>query len=97
MLDWFDKLEIYCDKQHDHAPWHPTVVDGRVDFPTHAEAAYPDILCNRIASMLKHALLTHGAIEVTNLEAQVKNHGKSLNRVVLGALPRRKPCKTFGF
>ena len=93
MLDWFDKLEIYCDKQHDHAPWHPTVVDGRVDFPTHAEAAYPDILCNRIASMLKHALLTHGAIEVTNLEAQVKNHGKSLNRVVLGALPRRKHAK----
>ena len=36
-----------------HAPWHPTVVDGRVNFPTHAEAAYPDDLCNRIASMLK--------------------------------------------
>ena len=92
-VDWFDKLEIYCDKQHAHAPWHPTVVDGRVNFPTHAEAAYPEILCNRIASMLKHALVTQGAIEVTNLEDQVKNHGKSLNRVVLGALPRGKHAK----
>jgi len=92
-VDWFDKLEIYCDKQHAHATWHPTVVDGRVNFPTHAEAAYPEILCNRIASMLKHALVTQGAIEVTNLEAQVKNHGKSLNRVVLGALPRGKHAK----
>ena len=26
---------------------HPTVVDGRVNFPTHAEAAYPEILCNQ--------------------------------------------------
>ena len=92
-VDWFDKLEIYCDKQHVHAPWTPTVVDGRVNFPTHAEAAYPEVLCNRIASMLKHALMTQGAIEVTNLVSQVQNQGKSLNRVVLGALPRGKHAK----
>jgi hypothetical protein len=69
------------------------VVDGRVNFPTHAEAAYPEVLCNRIASMLKHALMTQGAIEVTNLVSQVQHQGKSLNRVVLGALPRGKHAK----
>ena len=92
-VDWFDNLELYCDKQHSHAPWTPTVLDGRVTFPTHAEAAYPEVLCNRIASMLKNALLAQGAIEVTNLATQVQHHGKSLNRVVLGALPRGKHAK----
>ena len=69
------------------------MVDGCVNFPTHAEAAYPEVLCNRIASMLEQALLTQGAIEVANLAAQVQHQGKSLNHVVLGALPRGKHAK----
>jgi hypothetical protein len=91
--DWFDSLELYCNKQHAHAPWTPTVVDGRVIFPTHAEAAYPEVLCNRIASLLKKELLKMGATEVNDLTKQVQSQSKSLNRVVLGALPRGKHVK----
>ena len=92
-VDWFDSLELYCNKQHAHAPWTPTVVDGRVIFPTHAEAAYPEVLCNRIASLLKKELLKMVATEVNDLTKQVQSQSKSLNRVVLGALPRGKHVK----
>jgi hypothetical protein len=51
-------------------------VNGRVTFPTHAEAAYPEILCDRIASLLKQQLLNMGAIEVTDLTKQVHSQGK---------------------
>ena len=52
------------------------MVNGRVTFPTHAEAAYPEILCDRIASLLKQQLLNMGAIEVTDLTKQVHSQGK---------------------
>jgi hypothetical protein len=89
-VDWFDSLEIFCNKQHTHAPWTPTVVNGKVSFPTHSEAAYPEILCNRIASLLKAEMLRQGALEVDDLKTQVKHQSKSTNRIVLGALPRGK-------
>ena len=96
-VDWFDKLEIYCDKQHTHAPWHPTVIDGHVNFPTHAEAAYPEILCNRCASMLKQALITQGAIEVTNLEGAGEKSWQEPQQSCPGSTAAWKTCKTFGF
>ena len=46
-------LAIRCSKNHPHASWRPTVSKGRrVQFPTHEEAAYPALLCDRIASLL---------------------------------------------
>lgn len=69
------------------------MTNGRVSFPTHAEAAYPEILCERIASLLKQQMLKQGAIEVNDLTRQVQSQGKSLNCVVLGALPRGKHVK----
>ena len=79
-----------------HAPKeHPPVVDGRVNVPTHAEAAYPDIRYNKIASMLKQVLVTQGAMGVSILETQVKNHDDRLNRVVFGALTRGKRTSEF--
>ena len=84
---------FFCNKQHIHAPWAPTVVNGRAIFPTHSEAAYPEVLCQRIASLLKHEMLRHGAIEIANLPQQGRSQGKSLDRVVLGSLPRGKHVK----
>ena len=65
----------------------PTVVDGQVVFPTHSEAAYPTALCDRISSLVKHEMLKQGAIEVTDLVYHLQIKGKSLHRVVWGALP----------
>ena len=92
-VDWFDSLAFFCNKQHAHAPWTPTVTNGRVSFPTHTEAAYPEILCDRIASLVEAEMLRQGAIEVEDLQQQVKHQSKSTNRVVIGALPRGKQVK----
>ena len=92
-VSWFDSLELRCDRQHSHAPWTPTVVDGKVHYPTHSEAAYPEILCNRMSSILLAIVLAQGAFVATDLQQHAQSHGKTLNRVVLGALPRGKHVK----
>ena len=56
----------------------------------HSEAAYPEILCNRIASLLKAEMLRQGALELDDLKTLVKHQSKRTNRIVLGALPRGK-------
>ena len=92
-VDWFDSLEVFCNRQHSHAPWTPTVVNGRAVFPTHSEAAYPEILCQRFASLVKNRMLEQGACDVEDIAQHVRSSGKSLNRVVLGALPRGRHVK----
>jgi hypothetical protein len=72
---------LLCDKQHTHAPWTPTVVAGKVHYPTHTEAAYPEVLCQRIVSIVLAKVLELGAIETETLEKHVKAEGKSLNRI----------------
>ena len=52
----FDSLAILCSKDHPHASWRPRISStGETAFPTHDEAAYPDLLCDRIASWLCEA------------------------------------------
>ena len=48
----FMPLAIRCTRDHDHAPWRPVFQDGRWQFPTTEEAAYPWLLCQRIAALL---------------------------------------------
>eukprot|EP00435_Cladocopium_sp_Y103_P045630 s145_g13.t1 len=100
-VDWFDSLALRCDGRHSHAPWTPTVVAGKVQYPTHSEAAYPEILCERMASLVFNVILSLGALTTDTLQQHVAAQGKSLNRVVMGALPRGKHVKPlvseFGF
>ena len=69
------------------------MINGKVTFPTHSEAAYPELLCQRMSSLLKDHLLKNGVVEVDSLSQQTASSSKSLNRVVLGALPRGKHVK----
>lgn len=48
----FMELALTCDGSHPHAAWVPRVVDGYLVFPTQQEAAYPQLLCERLASIL---------------------------------------------
>ena len=48
----FMPLAIRCTRDHDHAPWRPVFQDGCWQFPTTEEAAYPWLLCQRIAALL---------------------------------------------
>eukprot|EP00435_Cladocopium_sp_Y103_P032031 s3875_g8.t1 len=63
-VDWFECLAARCDSTHFHEKWTAELVDGRVVFPTHLEAAYPILLCERLASIAKVKALEFGAIEI---------------------------------
>ncbi|CAE7244255.1 unnamed protein product, partial [Symbiodinium sp. KB8] len=52
---FFDSLALRCSKDHPHASWKPRFNTSGIDFPTHHEAAYPSLLCERIASLLADA------------------------------------------
>ena len=45
-----ESLGIRCDGNHTHKSWKPTVHKSVITYPTKEEAAYPDILCERLAS-----------------------------------------------
>ena len=53
--DTFLPLAIRCTKDHVHAPWQPVFRDNRWHFPTADEAAYPWLLCQRVAALLLDA------------------------------------------
>ena len=53
--DIFMPLAIRCTKDHEHAPWRPVFRDGSWHYPTSEEAAYPWLLCQRIAALLVEA------------------------------------------
>ena len=42
-----------CPGNHKHDSWAPRIVDGRPHYPTKAEAAYPALLCQRIAALVR--------------------------------------------
>ena len=53
--NFFDSLALRCSKDHPHASWKPRLTASSIDFPTRHEAAYPSLLCERIASLLADA------------------------------------------
>ena len=70
--DWFTGLAATCPgpNAHFHKSWTPTVVDNAVQYPTAEEAAYPKLLCHRLAECFRAALLRQGAIDVESLQQQ---------------------------
>eukprot|EP00435_Cladocopium_sp_Y103_P000018 s3918_g1.t1 len=94
-LPWLLSLAASCpgEEVHHHKSWHPQVVDGKVQYPTAEEAAYPKLLCTRLAEIVRAKLLELGVIDVDNLQQQLEVEQTSLHRVVLPALPRGKRFK----
>ena len=63
----FDDLEATCDGQHTHLPWEIKPAGRGLAFATADEAAYPALLCSRMAKLLqKHAESLNISLE-TNL------------------------------
>ena len=50
--DLFSSLAVICDGSHPHASWKPVWQHGGWRYPTADEAAYPWLLCERIAHLL---------------------------------------------
>ena len=87
--DWLDALEARCDNSHSHKSWKVTVTDTSVHFPTSEEAAYPQVLCQRIVECVKQKVLQQGAILSTTLAEQIQQpDADAAGRIALGSLPR---------
>ena len=69
----FESLALECDRSHTHASWTPRFVDGKWKFPTHEEAAYPTLLCVRMASLFVDEAAARGLSLVESLAEQVEN------------------------
>ena len=93
--DWFLGLAATCpgNDSHFHKSWAPTVVDGVVQYPTAEEAAYPELLCQRLAESFRAALLDLGVVDVDNFETQQQVEQTPMHRLIMGALPRGKKYK----
>ena len=86
---WMQPFQIFCDKSHPHDSWRPRVQDGQLVFPTAQEAAYPWLLCTRIANIAIAAALKLGVAQLHTLEQQVQcDEFTKMNRYMFGALPR---------
>ena len=91
--DRFLSLSQRCDGSHNHAKWNPQLIDGKLVFPTHQEASYPILLCQRLASIIKEQALSMGVHSIDNLQQQLETTSSSGHRFILGMLPRGKKFK----
>ena len=92
--DWLNQLEMKCDGSHTHKSWKPRVQDGELVFPTAEEAAYPWLLCKRIANIVKTKAVSLGAADLYSLQQQLTDESfTKMNRYLFGALPRSAKLK----
>ena len=92
-VDWFLPLAILCDKQHAHAPWNPEIKDGKIVYPTHEEAAYPILLCRRLADIAFEQAMLQGAIQHDTLQQQIESSETTAHRFLINMLLRGKKFK----
>ena len=92
-MDWFTSLAAQCDDSHYHQKWNAEIVDGRIVFPTHLEAAYPVLLCERLAIIAKLKALELGATEIHDLAQQTEHAPSSQHRFLLDMLPKGRKFK----
>ena len=85
----FASLALECDKQHSHEPWQPYKnAQGQVVFPTKEEAAYPKILCQRVACILKDVAIERGFSFSNDLEQQLQHKPQAATRQLFATQPR---------
>ena len=76
----FSRLASKCDQSHDHLPWGLNKTNDTWTFDTAAEAAYPALLCQRLASCILDFCepntlhLRYNQLRLTSLQAQGRQH-----------------------
>eukprot|EP00435_Cladocopium_sp_Y103_P039661 s4259_g10.t1 len=70
-----DSLGLLCDGSHTHKSWQPRWVEGRLVFPTAEEAAYPELLCKRLASIVLSEADKRGLAPLQTLRQQLLADG----------------------
>ena len=89
--DMFESLHLLCDQTHQHASWASFIDEnGKQVFPTASEAAYPELLCSRIAYILKEEALKNNFHFPNDLNEQLCVEPSVAKRQVFTTQPRGK-------
>lgn len=93
----FDSFNIMCDGMHSHKAWKPVATQRGLRFPTAEEAAYPTLLCDRVAFAVKDKANNLGFVQPTSLTQQAQQHtSAALQHVNMGFFARGKPIEAIG-
>ena len=89
----FGALSLACDKSHQHASWRPYKVNGVLHFPTAQEAAYPVVLCDRVAHILLDEAKRCNFFQPQNLQEQLDSDVTVGKRHLFANQPRGQRLK----
>ena len=93
-LTCFQSLHLLCDNEHDHAKWAPYKDEhGKIVYPTAEEAAYPELLCERIACILKAEAMQAGYIFPEDLQEQLETEPNAAKRQIFTTQPRGRKLR----
>ena len=85
-----DALAVQCDNSHaePHLPWTVASQDGQWQFSTADEAAYPRLLCQRVAAQVAAMATRKGHRPPAETLDEDMDHATLLQRVATGKQPR---------
>ena len=89
----FEALNLACDKSHTHASWKPYMLNGVIQFPTAQEAAYPTILCDRVAHILLEEAKRCNFFQPETLQEQLQVEVNIGKRQLFANQPRGQRLK----
>ena len=83
---------------HCHKPWVPGFRQGRHPAVS-VGSSLPELLCNRVAGLLRSALVKETVSDDPSLPAAVQRHAPATYRLVLGLQPKKAPglLPEFGY
>ena len=84
----FESLSMRCDGSHKHASWKPYKMNGVLQFPTAQEAAYPTVLCERVAHILLEEAKRCKFFVPENLQEQLQSNVNVAKRQLFANQPR---------
>ena len=84
----FESLSLRCDRSHQHASWKPYRLNGVLQFPTAQEAAYPQVLCDRVARILLEEANRCNLFAPQNLQEQLQSDVNVGKRQLFANQPR---------
>ena len=84
----FESLAMRCDNSHKHASWKPYKLNGLLQFPTAQEAAYPQVLCDRVAHVLLEEAKRCNLFVPQNLQEQLESNVNVAKRQLFANQPR---------
>ena len=89
-VNLFAPLGLECDKQHVHQSWRPRFLDGKWIYPTKEEAAYPLLLCTRMASIFLEEAIARNLGPVDDLAQQLQYDHTVGKRQLFTTQPRQQ-------